>query len=265
MGTFAEVTLDTEPSDRASEAIESVRSVFERVNRTMSVYRARSDLMRVNRWAGHRAITVDRWVADLVSKGRRASHKTNGAFSMEVLAEGMAKGLKPDLVNAGPPGGRDRFVEIVSVPSMVYLPSSSMALDLGGIAKGYALDRAAEALDRHGFDRYLINLGRNIAAGSAPASSTGWPLKVAGTDRIRHLENVTVSVSQQGLRSDTAHVIGPRDRGTPPSERKVVVASTKGWVADMASTALLVDPELADRLRRRYDSIAWIMVRQSGF
>jgi thiamine biosynthesis lipoprotein len=264
MGTFAEVTIDTESSDRAGKAIEAVRKVFERINRTMSVYRAESDLMQVNRWAGHRAIAVDPWVADLVKKGRRASVHTGGAFSMDVLAEGIARGLKPDLVNAGPPGGRDRFIEVVTVPPMVYLPGSSMALDLGGIAKGYALDRAGEVLERRGFQRYLINLGRNVAVGSAPGSSGGWPVKIAGTDRVRRLQKLTVSVSQQGIRSDTAHVIGPGTHRNPPARRNVIVASSKGWVADMASTALLVNPQLADRLRRYYDSIAWIMIRNSG-
>jgi thiamine biosynthesis lipoprotein ApbE len=264
MGTFAEVTLDTKSSDRAGEAIESVRDVFERINRTMSVYRAQSDLMQVNRWAGHRAITVDPWVADLVRKGRRAHIATSGAFSMDVLAAGIARGLKPNLVNAGAPGGRDRFVKIFTVPPMIYLPGSSIALDLGGIAKGYALDRAREALQRHGYNRFLINLGRNVSVGAPPETSKGWPVRIADTDRVRHLKTVTVSVSQQGIRSDTAHVIGPGERRSPSAQRKVVVAATNGWVADMASTALLVDPSLVDRLKRTYESIAWIMIRNNS-
>lgn len=261
MGTFAEVVVDADSEERAREGIEAVRDVFERVNRTMTVYRKDSDLTRVNRWAGFRSVSVDPWVADLVAKARRASMHTGGAFSIDVLAEGMARGLKPRHVNAVPPGGRDPLVNVSRVPPRVRLPSPASALDLGGIAKGYALDRAGEVLRERGLDRYLINLGRNISMGVAPRGSGGWPVKVRGEQEVRQLEGVTVSTSEQGVRSDTDHVVGTGGRSDPAKGLRTVVVARSGWVADMASTALLVDPSLRERLKRTYPEIVRVKVR----
>lgn len=262
MGTFAEVVVDADSEERAREGIEAVRDVFDRVNRTMTVYREDSDLTRVNRWAGHRSIGVDPWVADLVSKARRASMLTGGAFSIDVLAEGMARELKPRHVNAVGPGGRDAGLDVSRVPPRIRLPSPASALDLGGIAKGYALDRAGEVLRERGLNRYLINLGRNLSAGDSPREDEGWAVKLRGEDRVRRLENLTVSTSEQGIRSDTAHVIGTGERSDPGTDLRTVVAARSGWVADMASTALLVDPSLEAGLKRTYSQIVWTKVQE---
>lgn len=261
MGTLAEVIVKSDSTERAQQAIERVRDVFDRVNRTMSVYRRHSDVTRVNRWAGFRSIGVDPWVADVIKKGKHASYSTDGAFSIDVLAEGIRRGLKPELVNVTGPGGQDRLIQVRHHPARVFLRRSGMGVDLGGIAKGYAIDRARDVLRENGVRRYFINLGRNLSAGKAPLDKPGWPVGIGGNNQVRFIEDLTVSVSQQGLQSDTAHIIRPGESdGIPLSTERTIVAAKRGWVADMASTALLVEAELAEQLKRTYPSIQWIQV-----
>jgi thiamine biosynthesis lipoprotein len=254
MGTFAEVTLDRSASARTEEAVEAVRKVFDRVNRTMSVYKPTSDITRVNRWAGFRSIGVDPWVAELVARGKRAQWVSGGAFRLDTLGDGVERGLKPDLVNVVPGEYGITALHVEKNPSRIRLARPGMGLDLGGIAKGYALDRAGEALRDRGFDRFLINLGRSLKVGDPPRGRDGWPVKISGESELRRLRNTVLSTSQQGLRSDTNHIVtGGTDRSGGTSVRSVTVSSPRGWVSDFASTALLVNPKRENRIRSVYD------------
>lgn len=257
MGTFAEVTLDTGASARARGAIGAVREVFERVNRTMTVYDEHSDLTRVNRWAGFRAVSVDPWLARVVARAKEAQIVTEGAFRITVLGEGIERGLKPPLVNVVPGNYGPGLIAVDPFRSEVYLHDAGMGLDLGGIAKGFALDRAGEVLERRGFDRYLINLGRSLMVGRAPRGETGWPVKLANDDEVRRLSHTVVSTSRQGVRSDTEHIVADGDGS---ARRWVAVAARTGWVSDMASTALLVEPGLVRRLASQYPGLQWVEV-----
>lgn len=260
MGTYAEVVLNIpEQTENSRAAIQHVRDAFERVNRTMSVYEKSSDLMRINRNSGRRAITVDPWLADLIAKGRRAALITKRAFSMNVLWYGIQSNLKPDLVSVKKSSISDRFIEVNQARNTVFLRRDGMGLDLGGIAKGYALDRAEKILREYGFDRYLITLGRNIMAGASPKSLSGWPVQIREEQTVRFLNDIALSVSEQGIRSDTGHILNPRTGGSVKTRGWVAVAARNGWVADMASTAILVDHTVQRRLFSRYKSIEWIL------
>jgi thiamine biosynthesis lipoprotein len=262
MGTFAEVILDTEASERTEEAVESVRSVFDRINRTMSVYKNNSDLTRVNRWAGFRSVGVDPWVAELVAHGKEAQWVTRGAFRLSTLGEGIKRGLKPDRVNVVLGSYGPGSIQVRRTPSRLYLNWPGMGLDLGGIAKGYALDRAAAELRSLGFDRFLLNLGRSLAAGDPPRGQDGWTVKINGVYKPRTVRDVVLSTSRQGVRSDTDHIVTEGNSTTSPA-RTVTVMASRGWVSDMASTALLVNPDLEKKLRETYESIEriWIGLR----
>ncbi|MFB6345420.1 MAG: FAD:protein FMN transferase [bacterium] len=258
MGTFAEVIIDTTREDKADRAIEDVRDVFDRVNRTMTVYKPHSDMNRFNRWAGHRSVSVDPWLIDLVDLSCRAERATRGAFSLNVLAYGQRDGLKPEFPGTRvpvKPGLSTCQIHTNSILSRLSSPSVSHGLDAGGIAKGYALDRAREQLIAHGFRKFFIRLGRSFYAGNSPGNSKGWPVKIVGTDDPVFLKQSVLSVSQQGVQTDTGHVVDPRTGQVVERSMAVAVFAREGWVSDAVSTALLVDPGLRSRVRSRFPEI----------
>ncbi|MFB6226933.1 MAG: FAD:protein FMN transferase, partial [bacterium] len=207
MGTFASVTLDTESSPRSRRAVEAVREVFSRVNNTMSVYRKHSDVSTVNRWAGFRSIPVDPWLVQVVSYAKRAQFITEGVFSPILLAEGIRKGLKPPLVNVVPSNDGPGVIETSQVPPRIRLTRAGAGLDLGGIAKGFALDRAGAVLEKQGFHRYLLDLGRSLKLGDSPRGVSGWPVKLSGRPGVSRYSNLVISTSRQDVRTDTGHVV----------------------------------------------------------
>lgn len=261
MGTYAEVVLipkNESDTDQRKEAFRRVRQVFDRVNRTMTVYRTNSDLNRLNRWAGHRSVSVDPWLAEVLRIGEEAHEVTDSAFTMNTLGYGIEKGLKPDLVNVTDGSDRGDWLRVQTLPSRAYLEFTGMGIDLGGIAKGFALDKASEVLESKGYNRYLLKLGRNLLAGDAPRGRAGWPVQIQEEDHPEPLENQSISVSRQGVRSDTGHVVDPGSGQEATFERWSAVQARKAVVADMASTVLLVDPSVKRAILRYYPSITWV-------
>lgn len=258
MGTFAEVRLVAADAEKGEAAIEAVRQVFDRVDRTMSVYRSSSDITRVNFAAGKESVVVDPWLAEVVEKAKQGWSVTRGAFSLNVLRAGIRLGLKPaEAMPPESPGEElsifgDDLIEVSTKPPTVFLPRPGMGIDVGGIAKGFALDRAAQELRSRGFRAYLIDLGRSVIAGDAPPGEPGWTVMIEGENSPREISQISISVSRQGVFSDTPHIVNPSTGDPVPSTRWIAVSASDAWVADMASTALLVDPSLADTLSLRY-------------
>jgi thiamine biosynthesis lipoprotein len=260
MGTYAEFqSLHDSPAlNREAESV--IRDVFDRVNRTMSTYDPNSDLSRLNRRAGQSALTVDPWLADLLRRGKKAARVTERAFSMDVLGYGIKYGLKPNGDTYELPPHGDRWIRFPAGGDRVFLAKRGMGLDLGGIAKGFALDKAVDRVEKLGLERFLVSLGRSIYAGAPPEGSRGWPVKVAG-GTLHRMAHQYVSVSEQGIRSDTGHIIDPRSGRPVEASRRVIVFGRTGWGVDMASTALMVDPALRTRLLHQYPSLVRLIVR----
>ena len=138
--------------------------------------------------------------------------------------------------------------------SAVHLARPGMELDLGGIAKGYAVDQAYDALRREGCTAFLINLAGNMRGRGAPASGRrGWrigirdPLQAGawlGTLALEHGEALATSgnyerfVVIEGER--VPHIIDPRDGLPARGLISVTVLAGSAMEADALSTALFV-------------------------
>jgi thiamine biosynthesis lipoprotein len=133
----------------------------------------------------------------------------------------------------------------------VSLAEKGMKLDLGGIAKGYALDRMLPLLERHGIERALLNFGQSSTwAVGAPAGSAGWRLLVRGPEGrfagLITLRDQALSVSgSQGQWVEIGgrrygHIIDPRSGEPLMRARQAVVISRWASLAEALSLALLV-------------------------
>jgi thiamine biosynthesis lipoprotein len=127
-----------------------------------------------------------------------------------------------------------------------------MLIDLSGLATGYIIDRAFEAMVRRGCPRLLIDIGGDIRVGAAPPGSSGWLVLVAGLGKESppicslSLENCAVTTSGDltqfveidGVRY--SHLVDPR-AGVPLTRRQsVTVLATTAIDADAGATALSV-------------------------
>lgn len=146
-----------------------------------------------------------------------------------------------------------RLVALDARARTVTLGAAGMRLDLGGIAKGYALDEALAAMARRGVERALVDGGGDVAVGAPPPGRRGWRIALAATadelDRPREgLELVHAAVATSGdlfraVEIDGvrySHVLDPRTGlGVSAGIAASVVAPT-GMEADALASALCV-------------------------
>lgn len=211
LGTFVEIGSDRE------EAIDSAFAEIEQLHALMSAHDAGSDIARINRLAHDHPVAVDRRTAMVLERALHWSRESEGAF--DVVAAGawaLACGAIPR--HSGQPlpkAGHWTWLEVEGCSVRLHKPG---CVDVGGIAKGFAVDRAVAALKAAGASAGLVNAGGDVAAfGPAP-----WPVQVVDPTRRRALANVAI---QNGALATSALLPGGSARHLPTRAAHLVSAT----------------------------------------
>jgi FAD:protein FMN transferase len=165
MGTRCAVELWSTDRARGEAAIEAVFAEFRRIDALMSTYKPESELSRVNAQAAQAPVKVSRELYDLLSVSAGYSKLTRGAFDITYASVGYLydyrEHVRPDdaAIAAALPGIDYRHVQLLPDGPAVRFARPGVRIDLGGIAKGYAVDRGIAVLRAAGIDRAMVNAG----------------------------------------------------------------------------------------------------------
>ena len=163
LGTFVEVVARADSSDRASAALEAAFAAVARVQRLMSFHDPASDVSRINRDAAREAVEVDRWTLRVLAAARDLQARTRGVFDVGVAPWLQRWGYLPDTPVCRAPARRASAEPAFEIgPGRRVRFRRPAAIDLGGIAKGFAVDRAVEALVRAGAASGAVNAGGDL-------------------------------------------------------------------------------------------------------
>lgn len=250
MGTRFEVVVGGDDEVHLRTAAEAALDEIALWDERLSLFRRDSLLSHINRSAANKPVRLDPDTFALFAACRQVSLASQGAFDPTVAPLMTRFGLHPDRSDsiAEPLIGMQHVILDDSARSIQFT-STEVALDLGGIAKGHALDLAAACLREANVSTALIHGGTSsiITIGSPPGCD-GWPIRIAHIDEplTVELRDVAMSISSPaGRMVDTegeshGHIIDPR-HGAP--SRSASLAATIGPSArdaDAWSTALLV-------------------------
>ncbi|HXH02847.1 MAG TPA: FAD:protein FMN transferase [Candidatus Competibacteraceae bacterium] len=278
MGTSYSVKYLAGAAAPAAAALqEEIERLLAAINKTMSTYDPDSELSRFNRAPADDWVAVSVELYTVVAAARRISELSDGAFDITV-------GPLVNLWGFGPQPPRDRVPPAAAIAAarervgyrMLALRNQPPALrktrpdlyvDLSAIAKGYAVDRVAELLERHAIRDYLVEIGGELRASGRNAQASPWRVAVekplAGA---RSVETVIAvergSIATSGDYRNFFEVDGQRysheidpHSGWPIAHRlaSVTVVADNCMEADAWATALLVlgpqnGPALAERL-----------------
>ena len=160
LGTYVEIEANGRPDPVLETAVNAAFEAVARVHRLMSFHDAGSDVSRLNRRAAYEPVSVDRWTATVLRQARRIFGATDGLFDCAVGHELMQRGSLPsqdlDHVESG------TFSAVELLPDNRVRFSARIAIDLGGVAKGFAVDRAIAALRGHGVRDAIVNAGGDM-------------------------------------------------------------------------------------------------------
>lgn len=223
LGTFVEITGDCDG------VVEAGFEAISRVHALMSAHEPESDLSRINRFAHERSVRVDPWTTRVLERALFWSKQSRGAF--DIVAAGAAAienghlPRHPD--QPAPQAAHWSWLEISGNAVRLLKPG---CIDLGGIAKGFAVDQAIAAMKAAGAKKGLVNAGGDLG-GFGPEP---WPVQVLHP-RTRHaIANVAV---QNGALATSA-VMPDGECNHLPSLQAELVSATVCAASAMDADAL---------------------------
>jgi len=166
LGTFVEIECDH------AQAMEQGFAAIERVHRLMSAHKPDSELSRINRFAHLRPVAVSAETFEVLERALRWSRLSNGAFdAVHAGNAALGRGLIPRHADQPlPRAAHWTWLEVQGACVRLLKPA---CLDLGGIAKGYAVDVAVAAMKQAGAAHGLVNAGGDLRAfgvGTSPVT-----------------------------------------------------------------------------------------------
>jgi thiamine biosynthesis lipoprotein len=285
MGTWGTVNIATADSVAVADPALAGLLVFHHVDSLMSNWTETSEVARINREAGTGSITINREVADVIATSLEVSRATHGAedITVEPLVRlwGFLGGTphvpKSDEIKSVLPLVGYQKIRLDAKTPAIAVSRDGVRIDLGGIAKGYAVDGAAAVLRKAGIQNALVDLtGNMMAIGNAPGHD-GWVVGVrnpASTDahflRVRlHDEAISTSgnyeqfIDENGKRY--SHIMDPRTGWPAQGVSSVTVVSKSALTCDAWDTGLFVlGSEKARQLAKSRDDIAIIVIEPAA-
>jgi len=176
MGTFARIVVIAKDSDTAGNCIENAFTQINKVDELMSDYKGDSEISRINRDGFKKAVQLSQSTFEVLQKSIEFSELTEGAFDVtvgplvELFRKAKRKQVLPDqdeIADARSKVGFEKL-KLDGRNKTVQFTVEGMQLDLGGIAKGYAVDKAVEAMQNHGAIGGMVDLGGDIRCFGAP-------------------------------------------------------------------------------------------------
>jgi len=171
LGTFVEVTMqDPRPEEILHALAEAAFQELSKVQSLMSFHEPASELSRLNESAHLRALQVHPWTREVIAEAIRLGEASGGIFDIAVAPHLMKWGLLPNSFPSRTTApGSYRDIEIHSDGTVSF--RRPLILDLGGIAKGFAVDKAAEMLTRDGVHQAVVNAGGDLRFIGAPPAT----------------------------------------------------------------------------------------------
>lgn len=306
MGTFAQIRLHCRDKKTGLNALAAAKAAINHVDQLMSTYRPDSQLSAVNRDAADRPVNVSRETFDLLTRSIEYSRLSQGGFDITVPP--LIQLWKQAAKNDQEPNQQQLAATLESVgyenleliedadgTLSVRFDQPGMSLDVGAIAKGYAVDVALQATRLPGIPAALVDIGGEIACFGPGRDQDGWRVGVQNpfapdTDNqliqsarwILRLDNCAVATSGNYRRYVTvagrkfSHIIDPHTGRPAAKLPSVTVIAPNATDADALATVIsVIGPEKGLALVESLDGVEALLVagnaaqsreiRSSGF
>jgi thiamine biosynthesis lipoprotein len=245
----------------------------DRIDRLMSHYKPDSPLSRLNREAARHPVTVDAELFDFIADAMRYNRESGGAFDITVgplmkawgFFGGEGRVPSDDELAAARRHVGGAHVVLNPADKTIGFDETGVELDLGGIAKGYAVDRVIALLRQRRIAAALVSAGGSTIYGlGAPPGRNGWDVavqdpidtrKVALTVTLRDRALSVSGTSEKSFESGGtrySHIMDPRTGWPVQGVLSVAVLTRSGTAGDALDNAFFVlGPELSRSYLRK--------------
>jgi thiamine biosynthesis lipoprotein len=301
MATTFELLIVHKDERYASQAAVAVFDLVDRLERELSRFLENSDVTRINNLPAHQPLQLGLDTFECLKIARRIYIETNGAFDITIGTllkcwrnnDGSPRKPSPKEIDFARMHTGTNLLELNEAEHTIELSVNGVQIDLGGIGKGYAVDRVAELLREWSIDVALISGGySSVLALDAPQKYSrlpiadcrsknrkskienhqlikGWPLTMTNPASSREiiarpfLKNAALSGSgvQKG-----GHIIDPRSSQPVEGRRAAWSSASNATTADALSTAFMIMgvDEIKQYCSKHPDMLAMVILEEAG-
>ncbi|HSK04901.1 MAG TPA: FAD:protein FMN transferase [Kofleriaceae bacterium] len=273
MGTAISVYFWTDDDAKAARAAEAVFAEMQRLDRVMTTWLPDSEVSQINAAAGEKPVAVSEETFEVIARAQDIAVRTRGVFDITVGAfAGLWKfdqdmdGTVPDPAEVKRRLARVGYQRVVldRAKRTVYLRKKGVSITLGGIAKGYAVDRCAALLRQQGFANFMVQAGGDMYVAGKKGKDP-WIVGIRDPRSpdgryfaLAPVEDHSFSTSgdyERGFVKDGVryhHILDPRTGQPARASRSVTIRAKDAFTADAWSKVMFIlGPKEAFKLIQR--------------
>ena len=264
LGTFVTIRAAAADAAAASRGIEAGFAAIARTQASMSFHDPNSELSVLNREAHNRRVPVSEDLFAVLSLARRIHDASDGAFDVAIAPELVRWKYLP---RHGRMSGGGTFENVELDPSRTVRFAVPLLIDLGGIAKGYAVDRAVDALRDAGIRRGVVNAGGDLRVfgDQSEPVHVRHPQAPGTCVRIAELRDGSIATSapyfsKRRVRGrEVTPIVDPAARAACTSSRSVSVIAPTCVIADALTKVVALRGVRSVPVLDRFDASALIL------
>ncbi|HVP32706.1 MAG TPA: FAD:protein FMN transferase [Steroidobacteraceae bacterium] len=285
MGTRVYVQLWADDPEKGNAAITAVMDEMRRLDNLMSHYKPDSQLSQINQGAAAGPVQVDPELFDLIKLSTHFSEITEGAFDITYASVGYLYNyplhVRPteEQIRTALPAVNWRNLEFDATHHTIRFGRPGMRIDLGGIAKGYAVDRGVAILKARGIQHALVTAGGDSRL-LGDHLGRPWLVSIAHPDDPHNPEKVVTRIPLSDAAVSTSgdyeryfdedgvryhHIIDPHT-GHPANKVRsaTVIGPTATQTDGLSKTAFVLGPEKALEIINRLPDFDAVFVTPTG-
>jgi FAD:protein FMN transferase len=282
MGTRIAVELWADDRSSGEQAIDAVMAEMQRIDTEMSTYKPDSELSRLNARAARAPVGISTELFELLTTAMEYSRITGGAFDVTYASVGFMYDFRAHhrpteaQIKQALPAVNYRLVRLDPVHHTVRYLRAGVRIDLGGIAKGYAVDRGIALLQQRGIRHALVTAGGDSRV-IGDRFGKPWIIGIRHPDRedeiITRLPLVDTAISTSGdyeryfdeNGQRYHHIIDPRTGHSASAVRSAtVLADTATRTDGLSKTAFVLGAEAAIAIYEKLGDVDAVIVSPDG-
>lgn len=286
MGTVASLTFYTDEGT-FEKSVREIKKEFDKVSAIANRHVPESEISRLNKEAHKAPFVCSAELWEILTESRLACRLSEGAFDISVSPLMVHWGFYRKRAQLPSPEETAKVKALTGLEKVIFndskrtvkFPAQGFALDLGGIAKGYAIELACRKAIECGISRGIIDLGGNLRLlPLPPPGNKFYKIGIRRPDRknggvmpevLKLPGNLAVSSSGDYERFVTiegkrlGHIMDPETGVPAPGNRAVTAISDRGMRSDWLSTAVyLKGKKLADKLEEKLEHTRFVIIER---
>ncbi|PIE33879.1 hypothetical protein CSA56_09310 [candidate division KSB3 bacterium] len=283
LDTVVDITVACSDEKLANQAISEAFYEMQRVEALFDKYHENSQIAMINQGDRHETIVLTPEVHTLVQRSLDYSLLTDGLFDITIGGLVDLWGIGTSHEQVPDTSSLQNILPYISYKQVSIHPDNSISLqspntslDLGGIAKGYSIDRAIRILEQHQIANALVNAGGDIRCIGNKPDGTPWRIGIKhprkeGIFGIVELEHAAVATSGDyerffiHERTRYHHLLDPRT-GMPARECQsvTIIAQTAEQADTLATAVFVMGPDRGLAFIERQEDVEGMIIQASG-